>query len=518
VPRERPADLRLAPGLTLDALGIPDADPDRLLTDPACVVVKLQRKVLVGRIGTPVGTVWVKRYNVFAPRVALAGAFTRSPAARAWDAAARLAALGFATAEPLVAVEFRRAGLRMRSFLVTRHVAGAVPADARWAAHAAERDPRRRRAARAALAAALGDLFRRLHAAGVYHPDLKDANILVTGDAERPACVLLDLEAVRFGPVGARRRVKNVVQLARTLGRRVGPADRLRFLRAYLGPAPRDAVAAFGRAVATAAARKDRGRAAVPAGPAPSVSATVICQDEEARIARCLESVAWCDEIVVVDGGSHDGTVGIARRFTDNVLVHAWPGHRAQKQFALDAATGEWVLNVDADECVTADLAVEVRAALRGVPPDVHGFAVPRLVCYLGRWWWRGPLGPRRVVRLVRRRATVWGGRDPHERAEVAGRIERLASPLLHYTYADVADHLRSVNALTTVAAARPNGAAGIGVGRLVVEPAWRFLRGWVVHQGFRDGFPGLFVCVTAAFYTWLRWAKAWERRRTGAP
>jgi hypothetical protein len=195
------------------------------------------------------------------------------------------------------------------------------------------------------------------------------------------------------------------------------------------------------------------------------------------------------------------------------VLLNRWPGHRGQKQFALDAARSEWVLNVDADECVTADLAVEVRAALRFVPPDVHGFAVPRLVCYLGRWWWRGPLGPRDVVRLMRRRATVWGGRDPHERAEVDGALGRLVSPLLHYTYADVADHLRSVNALTTVAARRPDPESRIGAGRLVAEPAWRFVLGYVIRQGFRDGFPGLFVCITAAFYTWLRWAKTSERR-----
>ena len=198
------------------------ASPTRTRTGSSpirrAVVVKLQRKVVVGRIGTRLGTVWVKRYNVFAARVALAGAFVPSPASRAWIAASRLAALGFATAEPIAAIEFRRAGMRMRSFLLTRHVAGGVPVDVRWAAIGAEPDRRRRREARTALTLALGDLFRRLHAAGVYHPDLKDANILVTGAPERPACVLLDLEDVRFGPVGRRRRVKNVVQLARTSG------------------------------------------------------------------------------------------------------------------------------------------------------------------------------------------------------------------------------------------------------------------------------------------------------------
>jgi hypothetical protein len=255
----------------------------------------------------------------------------------------------------------------------------------------------------------------------------------------------------------------------------------------------------------------------VPAGAGPTLSCTIVCQNEEEGIAHCLASVAWCDEIVVVDGGSTDHTVEIARLFTPRVLTNPWPGYRDQKAFALAAATGEWVLNLDADERVTPELAAEIRSALARVPSGVDGFAVPRLVCYLGRWWYRGGWYPRRVVRVVRRARTRWGGTDPHERAEVAGRVLRLRWPILHYTYAGISDHLRSLNKLTAVAAGTVGAARRVGGARLVLEPAWRFVRAYVVRRGALDGFRGFFVAATGAFYVFLRWAKVLERREIDA-
>src|SRR5947199_223725 len=397
----------VAPGVDLEHAIAGDGDPDHLLTRPDCRIVKLQRKVVVGRVETAAGALWVKRYAVFAWRVALASLWRASPAFGAWAGAGALAAHGFATPEPIAAIEFRRAGLLRRSFFVTREVAGAVTADMRWQAILADPDAPRRRAAQ------------------------KD--------------------------------------------RRRGPA-----------PAP---------------------------GGGPTITCTVVCQDEEAHMVPCLESVAWCDEIVVVDGGSRDRTPALARRFTDRVLVNPWPGYRAQKQFALDAARGEWVLNLDADERVSPELVDEIRAALPAAPPGVAGFAIPRLVCYLGRWWFRGDWYPRRVVRLVRRAATRWGGTDPHERAEVSGRVVWLRQPLLHHSYADISDHLRSLNKLTAVAAAQPGLPRRVGPWRLVGEPAWRFVRAYLLRGGGLEAFPGLFVAATGAFSGFLRWAEVRERR-----
>jgi glycosyltransferase involved in cell wall biosynthesis len=240
----------------------------------------------------------------------------------------------------------------------------------------------------------------------------------------------------------------------------------------------------------------------------------VICQNEEANIAHSLGSLAWCDEIVVVDGGSRDHTVEIAQRFTDRVIRHAWPGHRQQKQFALEQARGPWVMNIDSDERVTTELVDEIREHLPGVPADVDGFAMPRLVTYLGRWWYRGGWYPRRVLRLIRQERAWWGGIDPHERAEVRGRVVKLDAPLLHYSYPDVAGHVRSANRLTDVAAAQAEmQRRRMGPMRLAWSPAWRFLRCYVLRSAWLEGLPGLFVAATDAFYVFLRWAKVREHQ-----
>ncbi|HLK10446.1 MAG TPA: lipopolysaccharide kinase InaA family protein [Candidatus Binatia bacterium] len=509
----------VATGIRLTEAIAPCGDPDVLLTRPDCRLVKFQRKVTVGRVTTAAGPLYVKRYSVFAWRVALASIGRLSPAARAWQAAAALAARGFATPEVVAALECRRAGVLRRSFLITREVTDAVTADRRWADVLAMPPGAPRREARRALARALGALFGRLHAAGVYHGDLKDVNVLVRGSASAPACVLLDLERVRLGPVSHRRRVKNLMQLERTLGRRASRTDRLRALAAYVGQdGDRRARRGWARAVLRAAAAKDRGKTRGPEPTVPPISCIVVCQDEEAQIAACLESVAWCDRIILVDGGSKDRTLEIARRFTSDVIRHPWPGYRAQKQFALEQARTEWVFNIDADERVTPELAREIRESLARVPAGVAGFAIPRIVPYLGRWWYRGGWYPRPVVRLVRRAATRWGGVDPHERAEVAGPIRLLEHPLVHHTYANVADHLRAVDKLTAVAVAQVPSGRTAGGARLLVEPGWRFLRAYVARRACLEGLPGLFVALTDAFYTFLRFALLRERARGGAP
>lgn len=486
----------------------PDGDPDRALLRPDCRLVKLQDKVIVGRMETPAGAVFVKRYNVFAWRVALGSLGTDAPAVRASRNAAALRALGFETPAVLGALEERRAGLLRRSFFVTREALGDT-ADCWWqrlAPGPAGADGRRR------LAQALGELFRRLHAAGVYHADLKDVNILVREEGRTLVCTLLDLERVRFGAVSDRLREKNLTQLSRTLGRHARRIDQARFLRSYLGAdASRDLRRRWASRVGRQAAAKDR-RAIGIAPTAAPVSATVVCQNESRHLRRCLESVAWCDEVVVVDGGSTDDTVAIAREFTPRTLEHAWPGYRAQKQYAMDHASQPWVLSLDADERVTNELAAEMRRAVAAAGDDVGGFAVPRLVPYLGRWWYRGGWYPRRVVRLVRRDRARWGGVDPHDRLEASGRIVPLRYPIVHYTYADVAAHLRTVVRFSQVAADERPGKI-VGWGRLLGEPAWRFVRSWIVRAGWREGFPGFFVAATDAFYTFLRFAILWQRR-----
>jgi glycosyltransferase involved in cell wall biosynthesis len=243
------------------------------------------------------------------------------------------------------------------------------------------------------------------------------------------------------------------------------------------------------------------------------ISCFIVCQNEEGQIVDCLESVRWCDEIVVVDGGSRDRTPELCRQYTERVLYNPWPGYVEQKRFGFAHTSYPWVLNVDADERVSPALRDEILAVLHNPPRAVHGYYVRRLVYYLGRWWYRGPWYPGYRLRLVRRAHASWGGRDPHDLAVVRGRTRRLRKPLLHYTYRDVSDHLATINHLTNVAAGV--GQARAGLWGLLFRPAWRFAWTYTFAGGFREGFAGLFVCMTAAFYVFLRLAKRAEGQIT---
>jgi glycosyltransferase involved in cell wall biosynthesis len=241
------------------------------------------------------------------------------------------------------------------------------------------------------------------------------------------------------------------------------------------------------------------------------VSCCIICYNEEANIRRCLESVKWCDEIVVVDSFSTDRTMEICREYTDRIIQRPWPGYVEQKRFALSQATHEWVLNVDADEEVSPELQCEVLAVLQRNDPAVDGFYIPRLVYYLGRWWWHGWY-PGYRLRLFRKAKVRWGGVNPHEKVLLRGQADHLRGDLYHYTYEDISDHLNALNHLTEVASheMRRRGKY-LTLSHLLWHPLWRFLRFYIVRGCFRDGAPGFFVAVTSAFYVFLKYAKLWE-------
>jgi glycosyltransferase involved in cell wall biosynthesis len=242
------------------------------------------------------------------------------------------------------------------------------------------------------------------------------------------------------------------------------------------------------------------------------VSAVVVCFNEEDRIADCLESVRWCDEIVVVDSFSTDRTAEICRRYADRFVQQAWAGYRDQKAFAHSLATRDWVLVVDADERVTLELRQEIIDALNRDGQAYAGYAVPRLVYFLRRWWWRGGWYPDYGVRLFRRERATWGGTDPHEEIIVDGRICRLKNPLHHYSYRNIDDHIQRINRYTSLSS-RELKKEGEGWRRsdALLRPAVRFFRFYILERGFLEGFAGFYVALTAAFYVFLKYAKLWE-------
>jgi len=247
------------------------------------------------------------------------------------------------------------------------------------------------------------------------------------------------------------------------------------------------------------------------------ISAIVVCFNEEDRIRECLESLKWCDEIVIVDSFSTDRTVEICRQYTDRVMQRRWAGYRDQKAFAHSQATREWVFLVDADERVPPSLKEEVLDALDRHGEGFAAFSVPRLVHYLGRWWWRGGWYPDYDVRIFRRDRATWGGLDPHERIIVDGKIRRLKSPLHHFSYRDIDDHLDRINRFTTVSAAELKGQGRRWrLSDNLLRPPFRFFRSYVWKRGFLEGFPGFFVAATAAVYVFLRYAKLRELELRG--
>lgn len=248
----------------------------------------------------------------------------------------------------------------------------------------------------------------------------------------------------------------------------------------------------------------------------PRLSVTLITLNEEDRLRACLESVAWADEIVVVDAESQDKTVQLAREFTDRVIVRPWNGFAYQKNFALEQASGEWVLSLDADEEVSSELRDETRSVVDGTPMHA-AYAVPRRNIFLGQWIRHGGLYPDWQVRLLRRGAGRFAERDVHESVAVDGTVGRLSGHLVHRSYRDVTDFFGRANRYSTLAAEEMIRAGRQARAReLVLRPLGRFFSMYVAQRGFLDGRKGLLLATLYAYYVFMRTAKVWEvaRRR----
>ena len=242
------------------------------------------------------------------------------------------------------------------------------------------------------------------------------------------------------------------------------------------------------------------------------VSAIVICLNEEQKIGRCLASLAWVDELVVVDGGSTDQTVSIARTHGATVHANRWPGYAAQKAFALARATADWVVSLDADEELEPRLVQEIQAALATCGQDVDGFVMPRQTRYLGRWIRHGEWYPDDKLRVFRRARAACTNDEVHERFTVPGRTIRLSGHILHYSHDDVAHHVRKADRYASlVASSRRRAGARFSLGRLLSEPLHRAFHGYVWRRGFLDGTQGLIICALTALYVFLIHAKLFE-------
>jgi glycosyltransferase involved in cell wall biosynthesis len=247
----------------------------------------------------------------------------------------------------------------------------------------------------------------------------------------------------------------------------------------------------------------------------PKLSVTVITKNEAADLGAALASVAWADEIIVVDSHSTDETVAIARQHTDRVIVRDWPGYIDQKNYAAASASYDWILSVDADERATPALASEIRTLMAGAPRDA-AFRIPRVTWHLGRWVRTTDWYPDYQVRLYDRRSAEWTGRYVHEALTVRGVTGQLRGELQHYAYRDIADHLETIDRYTTYAARQMREAGTrVSVLQIAGHPPLAFLRNYIARGGIRDGVPGLVISALNAYYVFLKFAKLWELERT---
>jgi glycosyltransferase involved in cell wall biosynthesis len=239
------------------------------------------------------------------------------------------------------------------------------------------------------------------------------------------------------------------------------------------------------------------------------ITATIITLNEERNIARAVESLRCCDEILIVDSGSVDRTIELAQKLGVRVVEAGWLGYAAQKNWAAEQAANDWILSLDADEALSEALEAEIWT-LKKSGPRHDAYTMPRLARYLGKWILHSGWYPDRKVRLYHRNKAKWVGEFVHESVQVTGRVGHLESNILHFTCESLSEHLKTLDRYTTLAA-QEIAARRIKVPlrRLILAPPWTFLNSYILHRGFLDGFEGLTIAYMAAFYTLLKYSKA---------
>jgi len=241
------------------------------------------------------------------------------------------------------------------------------------------------------------------------------------------------------------------------------------------------------------------------------ISLAVIAKDEARIIGKLLSSGKFAHEIVVVDSGSSDGTQEICKKAGARVIHREWMGFAKQKQFAMEQCSGEWIINLDADEAISKELEKEIINAVNCAENTVNGFSMPRLSRYLGKWIRHGGWYPDRKTRIIRKGKGEWKGNGLHEKLIVNGTTKALTHPMLHYVYRDISDQISTINRYSSnhVEEFGKKGACFLLLG--LFHMAGKFLESYVLKLGFLDGFPGLVIAINSSWYIFLKHAKAWE-------
>jgi glycosyltransferase involved in cell wall biosynthesis len=239
------------------------------------------------------------------------------------------------------------------------------------------------------------------------------------------------------------------------------------------------------------------------------ITATIITLNEERKIARAIESLRCCDEILILDSGSTDRTVELAANLGARVIEAGWRGYAGQKNWAAEQAAHDWILSLDADEALSESLEAEIWN-LKKSGPQHDSYTMPRQAQYLGRWILHSGWYPDRKVRLFNRKKAQWVGDYVHESVEVKGRVGHLKSNLLHFTCDSLSQHLRTMDQYTTLAAEQIVAQKkAIGLRHMLAQPVWTFLKTYFFQRGYLDGTEGLAIAYMAMMYSFVKYAKA---------
>ncbi|MFP6904013.1 MAG: glycosyltransferase family 2 protein [Verrucomicrobiota bacterium] len=247
----------------------------------------------------------------------------------------------------------------------------------------------------------------------------------------------------------------------------------------------------------------------------PKISACIMAYNEENNIRRSLESVTWCDEIVVVDSFSDDRTVEICREYTECVFQEKWKGYIAQRETLLRKASNDWVLFLDADEEISPELKDEILRWFNDGTGKYMGFEFPRQVFYLGRWIKYGEWNPDVKLRLCKKQASRISGSEPHDIVIVEGPVRRFQEKIWHYTYSGIHDHLQTMNRFSGISAeAMYKAGRRFRWSDILFRPGFRFFKAFVIKLGIFDGRRGFIIATISAAGVAMKYAKLREMQR----
>jgi len=240
------------------------------------------------------------------------------------------------------------------------------------------------------------------------------------------------------------------------------------------------------------------------------LSVIIITKNEAEHISRCLQSVLWADEIIILDSGSTDDTVTICKQYTPFVYQTDWPGFGLQKQRALDKAHGDWVLSIDADEYLSEALQIEIQQVIQ--QKAIQGFEIPRLSSYCGKNMKHGGWWPDRVLRLFQRNTGHFTTALVHEKIIFTGKRGYLSEPLLHETYVNLEEVLKKVNTYSSLGAKElyEKGKTS-SLSGAILRGLWTFFRTYIIKAAFLDGSQGLMLAISNAETTYYKYLKLFE-------